>query len=106
METTLFDILKEQGLFSNDIKSRMKNKQIKINGEIVTENLKINISGIFPTDEFIASLCSNPKWALQMQFIGLENILFSNIETDLKEVLKKNIIIRTSKKQSFVIKTI
>lgn len=39
----LFDILKQQGLFSNDIKNRIKNNQISINGEIVKADLDLNI---------------------------------------------------------------
>lgn len=39
-----------------------------------------------------------------MQFIGIENIMHSNINTDLRDELRKNLIVRTSKKQVFVIK--
>lgn len=31
----LFDILKQQGLFANDIRMRINNGQISINGEII-----------------------------------------------------------------------
>lgn len=39
----LFDILKQQGLFSNDIKTRIKNSQISINGEPVTSDVDLNV---------------------------------------------------------------
>lgn len=39
----IFDILKQQGLFSNDIRTRIKNRQITINGEVVTSDIDLDI---------------------------------------------------------------
>ena len=39
----LFEILKQQGLFSNDIKTRIKNSQISINGEPVTADIDLDV---------------------------------------------------------------
>jgi hypothetical protein len=44
----LFDILKQQGLFANDIIMRINNGQISINGEIIKENVEMNVK----MDEF------------------------------------------------------
>jgi len=40
----LSEILKQQGLFSQDIKARLKNKQISINGESISEDINIDCS--------------------------------------------------------------
>lgn len=39
----IFDLLKQQGLFSNDIKAMVKNNQILLNWMPVTENLDLNV---------------------------------------------------------------
>ena len=39
----LFDILKQSGVFSNDIKIRIKNNQITINSEVIKDNIELNI---------------------------------------------------------------
>ena len=40
----LFDILKQSGLFANDIKLRIKNNQITINGDVIKDNIDLNIN--------------------------------------------------------------
>ena len=102
----LFELLKERGFFAKDIRSRFKNNQIKVNGEPVTEDFELpKIDKIIDPGEALAILCQNDKWALQLSLIGLDNIIGSNIETDLKDKLQEFVFIKTSKKDSFVIVT-
>ena len=37
------DILKRNGVFSKEISSRFKNNQIKINGEIIPDDIELNV---------------------------------------------------------------
>jgi hypothetical protein len=40
----LFDILKQQGLFANDIRMRINNGQININGNVVKDNIELEFN--------------------------------------------------------------
>lgn len=102
----LFEILKSRGLFSKDILSRFKNKQIKVNGESVDKDF--NVPDSFELDSFenlITEIVeTNNTWTNQLHFIGIDNIIGSNIETTLKDFLLENLVVKTSKKDSFVIR--
>jgi hypothetical protein len=125
MKIKISEILKQQGLFSQDIKTRIKNKQITINGEIVSDenfeidcnvikNTKKDITGIefggevadvIDVGDFVFKLVSNEKWLSMLQIFGFENLFGeTNIKNDLTLFLKDFILLKTSKKQIFVIK--
>lgn len=185
----LFDILKQQGLFSNDIKTRIKNNQISINNEVVKNDSDINIKtlsddvkiviekiskfndnfkiefdhnntvifsvllqSVFNNDsllieevfnklnvkipelitltifemkeilndflsqkidiavikesgEFICELGKlNPIFITQLKMFGFENLFDSNIKNDLTDILNQFILVKISKKESFLLK--
>jgi hypothetical protein len=117
----LFDILKQCGVFSSDIKNRIKNKQIIINGvaidtnidldietEIVVDNLSEVINAkIFETGGFICNILSKENaniFSKQMRIFGFENLFNSNVNNNLTEYLNQFILIRISKKESFIVK--
>lgn len=101
----LFDILKKRGLFSNDIKDRVKNKQITVNSEIITENVFFDDYTILDPGDFLVDLIKeHPEFIPQLKFFGLEGLIGSNIENELTETLKKFIFIKFSKKESLMLK--
>lgn len=123
MKVKLSEILKQQGLFSQDIKARLKNRQMSINGEaigedveldvVVVENKKKDITGVpfggevaKVTDAgvFLFSVISNRSdWLLKIKMFGFEELFDSNIENDLTIFLKKFMFLKTSKKQLFIL---
>ena len=58
----------------------------------------------FDIGDFMFSLMRNNIWALRLKIFSLEGIVSSNIKNDLTEFLKQFIIVRTSKKDVFVMK--
>ena len=124
----LFDILKQKGLFSNDIKTRIKNKQISINCDVVAGDLDLDIQTqenpitkeqeaiiIEPGDFLVDLIKISPEISedekilreqvlLKFKIFGLENLMNSNIENDLTKKLKQFIFIRLSKKETLMLK--
>ena len=114
----LFDILKQSGVFSNDIKIRIKNNQITINSEVIKDNIELNIETkldeenkevavIVDADDFLFwILIKNKKSDIATQFkiFGFENLFGSNIKNDLTDILNEFIFVRTSKKETFLLK--
>lgn len=90
-------------MFSKDIHTRFKQNQILVHGELVDKDFEVEVNDIIEVDELIFKLCKNPIWGHQLSFIGLENILHSNVKTSLKDELSKVHVVRTSKKDIFVI---
>jgi len=123
MTVKLSEILKQQGLFSQDIKNRLKNKQMSINGEaicedieldvVVVENKKKDVTGVPFGGEvvkvvdagiFLFNLISDRSdWLLKIKMFGFEELFDSNIENDLTIFLKKFMFLKTSKKQLFIL---
>lgn len=123
MLVKLSEILKQQGLFSQDIKARINNKQISINGCPVSEDVEIDcvvkkntkkdvtgkefggdIVDTIDAGVFLFDLLSNKVWAARIKVFGIEELFDSNIENDLTFFLKSFIFLKISKKQSLVIK--
>jgi len=103
----LSDILKKQGLFSNDIKARLKNNQIILNSEVITSDIELLVEdNIINAGDFIFSLIKNPIFLLQLKVFGFENLFNSNIENELTKKLNQFIFIRISKKEFFLLKKI
>ncbi len=106
---TLINILKDDlGFFSNDLRSRLKNGQIKVNGDVVKENLEFDLleedgkPNRIDVGDFIFNLLSDPIWAFRLTLFDFESLANSNVNNDLVNFLKNFIIIRTSKKHVFV----
>lgn len=116
MKKTIKDILMEgTGMFSKEFHTRLKNKQLKVNGEPITENIELDIEMISFNDilkikienlgDFIfREICSNEQWKNKCRFIPIEDMINSNIKNDLIEFLDNFIIIRISKKDVFIVK--
>ena len=103
----LSEILKHLGLFSQDIKTRIKNKQIAINGEVVCEDIELDCIDINPIDvgEFIFDLISaNNIFKQQLKIFPLEELFNSNIDNQLTKILEDYILIKISKKQMFLVR--
>lgn len=104
----LNSILKNRGLFSKEIKTRMAQKQILVNGNPIENDIEINVNpneiNIMDIGDLMFSLMKNDIWQLQLSIFGIENLATSNITNKLTEVLEKFLIVRTSKKNVFVIK--
>ena len=123
MLVKLSEILKQQGLFSQDIKARINSKQISINGCPVSEDIEIDcvvkkntkkdvtgkefggdIVDTIDAGVFLFGLLSNKVWAARIKVFGIEELFDSNIENDLTFFLKSFIFLKISKKQSLIIK--
>lgn len=112
----LFEILKQQGLFSSDLKARFKNKQITINGEVASIDVDLDIetiedvSGAVKVDVinsgvFIFNLLkTNSNFSHQMIIFGFENLFNSNIKNSLTDILDQFILIKISRNDSFLLK--
>jgi hypothetical protein len=122
----LFDILKQQGIFSNDLRIRINNGQIFINGEVIKENIELDVEmidesnvKIIEAGDFVSKLLiskqkpnTNSKltygeiFAIQLKIFGIENLFDSNIDNELTKILNQHIIIKISKKEMFILKKI
>jgi len=107
-------------IFSRDIKQRFKNGQIKIDGEIIKEDIDIPVmnmndphqvfgfgqdNGFINAGNFIFDLIkTDENFKHQLMIFGFEDIKNSNIKNDLIEIMDNFTIIRISKKDVFVIK--
>ena len=108
----LFEILKQSGLFSNDIKLRIKNNQITINSEVIKDNIELDIelddkelAVITDADDFLFwTLMKNKSAAIQFKVFGFENLFGSNVKNELTDTLNEFIFVRTSKKETFLLK--
>lgn len=109
----LFEILKQQGLFANDLRQRVKNGQISINGDVIKNDIELNIelnedstAKIIETGNFISKLILSKNgeiFAKQLKMIGIENLFDSNIDSELTKNLNKFIFVKFSKKESFIL---
>jgi len=67
------EFLKNQGLFSNEIKDRFKNGQIKINGEVIKTDIELDINDPTPDPRFKENLKPPTKPVSGYTLIGLPN---------------------------------
>jgi len=104
------EILKLRGVFANEIRSRFKGGQIKLNGE-KTDNLDLNVKfdndGELITHDigiFIFNLISkNKMFGTQLQIFDFETLPDSNLDNELKNIFSKFFIIRFSKKDIILV---
>lgn len=119
----LFDILKQCGVFSSDIKNRIKNKQIIINGVPADSNIELDIeieieideinldeiitAKIFETGRFVCDILLKENgniYSKQMKIFGFDNLFNSNINNELTKYLNQFIFIQFSKRESIIVK--
>lgn len=116
MPMKLNDILKEVGLFSNDIKVRMNNGNIKINGEPIKQNIELNVfldsndklEYLDLGDFLFFHIANNQKWTNMVKFMGIETFFGDDCEinNDLSRYLKPYTLIKFSKNGGVVVKNI
>jgi len=108
----LSEILKEQGLFSRDIKIRINNKKMMLNGEPIEGDIDIEFEKIFDAGEFISQNCEITKLdVILSNLIGgidfLFNATLNNVPvhtlTKMFRLLNQHQILRISKKEIFVL---
>ena len=102
---TLKDLLKDKNIPSKEIHTRLNNGNITIDGVIIKDNIEL---GDIPFNEdigdFVFNLIkTNHKFLKQLEFFKLEEIIGSNITSELKLHLDNFRIIKFSKKDSIVI---
>lgn len=98
------EILLQNGLFSKEIKDKLNAGQIFINGIPTKENIELGeITFQQEIGCFICELCKNTSWSRQLNFIGPEDLVESNVKNDLTTHLSNFRIIRFSKKNAIVI---
>ncbi len=103
----LSEFLKAQGMFSQDIKIRIKNKQMALDGESITEDIDLNIDSLNTIDagDFIFENIAGNKQRIQLtNIVGFENLSTCNIENDLTRLMKLFHVLRISKRDLMVIK--
>jgi len=116
----LSNILRNLGLFSNDIKARIKSGQIEINGEKIREDVEINNCifsipdarfksfenpNIFEAGDFLCKhILTNKIWKLQCQTFGIEALW--NFDNDLSKFFSDFLFLKVSKRQMFILRKI
>ena len=100
------DTLKSRGLFSNDIKSRFKNKQMTLDGEVLEQDIDIDVQDeLIDAGEFICEhIASDSNKLTLCHIIGFENLFACNIESDFINFLKTFHVLRISKREVIVLK--
>jgi hypothetical protein len=110
------EVLKTMGFFSNDIKNRFKNKQIKING-VQTDDIDldiVDIMGVVKNNDVLLStweagdflydiLIDNPDVLLKIKLIGIDNAFDVNIENDCFDFLSNFLLLQVSKNDKFIL---
>lgn len=105
-------------MFSKDIRIRLKNGQIKLNGETIKEDIEITDvtmemveededlfdQTVMGAGDFIfKGICNDPIWVLRCKIFGFENLFNSNIENELTDFLDMFNVLKISKKDYLVI---
>ena len=104
----LRDALREYGLNVNDIKDRVQQNQIFINGEKTNnEDIVIgNIKSIYDEGFFLQKLYKQSfyeNFKNQLLFFGVENLIDSNIENELTNFLSNFLLVKIKKDKSIFI---
>ncbi len=97
------EILKEQGLFSTDIKNRFKNNQIKLNDEAIKDkNLDVE-DFIMETGDFLFYLIKElPVYNEVLKILGYKSLFGADLIGDF-EFFNGFYLLEISKKESFVL---
>jgi hypothetical protein len=104
----LYDILKEYGIPANEARTRLKNNQIKVNGEPQGADYEVgNVTDVYDQGFFIGIIPNYKLNSKRIMIFGLENLMSgeSNIEDDLTSFLKDFKMIQISKDTIIFAKT-
>lgn len=100
----LTELLKSRGLFSADIRQRLSNGQIKINGDVIKQDVDLSFSSEMDLGDFISELCKNNVWCKMLKLFGIETLIEgSNIDNDLTRYLSNYTLLQYSKKESVIL---
>lgn len=100
---TIKEILKQRGHFSKDIDNKIKQGQIKINGESVNEDISLDVIEIHNGEEFVFDLCKRVNPDI-IKIIGIENIFDCNLNKGIFKELKSFCLLQVSKREFIVLK--
>ncbi len=96
----IVELLKQHGMFAQEIKTRLQNKQITLNGEPLDRNSEIEFKEIIDAGEFVFSqIVTNEKLKTLSKIFGFENLFGSNLN-----ILKDYSILRLSKKEILILR--
>lgn len=113
------DILKKKGMFAKDIRIRLKNGQLRLNGEIIKEDVEVTSMELsednndeLTIDDIVQdagdflffNIVGDPIWAIRCDIFGFETLFNSEIKNDLTDFLSMFNLLRISKKELIVIK--
>jgi hypothetical protein len=99
-EMTISDLLRNNDLFSKDIKQKINNKQLLLNGEPMTlEHLKLNINSFDEAGDFIFK---NLEKIRPISFLNLED-MFEADTPFIKTLFNDLFLLKIAKKKWFVI---
>ena len=107
----LYDLLKEYGMFANDIRKRLQDNQILVNGEPKEGSYDLgNIAKIFDMGFFLEVLYKSPnynKYKSQIEIFGLDSLMGgeSNIKNELTDFLTNYKMIQISKESIIFVET-
>jgi len=106
----LYDLLKEYGMFAKELRARLENNQILVNGEPQKGDYDLgNVTHVYDQGFFLEELYNMPnydKWVNQLMFFGLVDLIGgeSNIENELTNFLKNYKMIQISKESAVFVK--
>lgn len=107
----LYDLLKEVGLPANEIKARLAQNIIKVNGESKGRDYDLGpIKAVYDEGFFFDKLYELPNYEKhykQLKFFGIENLMSgeSNIENELTDFLKNFKLIQLSRESFIIVET-
>jgi hypothetical protein len=107
METKLSSLLqKHVGLFSKEIKDKIKSGQFELNGDSIKEDITINLVKIHDAGSFLCEhVVNNELWYKRVKYLGLEPYFANHIPCDLSEHLFNFQLLKVSKKLFLVLET-
>ena len=105
-------------MFSKDIRIRLKNGQLQLNGEVIREDVEVTELEInddpgneITIDDIVQDagdflffmIASNPIWVFRCHIFGFENLFNSNINNELTHILGGFNLLRISKRDLLII---
>ena len=103
VDLTISDLLHQNEMFSKDLKQKINNKQLLLNGEPLTwEQLKIKIDSFDEAGDFVFK---NIESIRPFSFLNLEEMFETDIPV-IKKLLNGLFLLKVAKKKWFIIKII
>jgi len=106
----LYDLMKEYGIPAKESRTRLKNNQVEVNGEVQGADYDLgNVTEVYDQGFFLQKLYELPNYDKihnQLMFFGLSNLMSgeSNIENELTDFLKDYKIVKISKDTNIIVR--